>query len=151
MRKEDSTAVGCLRPVWKQCVLQFRLPPSNVAPRGVSPKMYKFEQVSSNLMSEVDGGVRSQVWCLGVWSIYHVTYPMMYLMLPTPFPHLWTVQKWRYEKVLINFKIVCSIITKAMTISKESLHLHSLKLAYIHTRQNNYIILEYILHCQDSF
>ena len=52
MRKQDSIAVGCILAPWKPYMFEFQLPLSNVAPRGVSAKMHKFEKVSSNLMSE---------------------------------------------------------------------------------------------------
>ena len=96
--QQDSIPVGCIPPTCKPYLLQFQLPPPDVAPRGGGgPQMNKFEQVSSDhhqmslgrgrspgLMSRGRGGLRggrSPGLISGEEGTYHVTYPMMYLML----------------------------------------------------------------------
>ena len=60
---------------------------------GVGPQINKFEKVSSDhhqMSLAGEEGRSPWVWCLGeMWVPYHVTYPMMHLMLTTP-SQLWT-------------------------------------------------------------
>ena len=82
-------------PAWKLFMIQLQLPPPDVTPGGrVDPQMNKFVQVSSDDHQMLLAGGRS----LGLMSggiLYHVTYLMVYLLLPYPHPHPPGQNDWR--------------------------------------------------------
>ena len=94
--KPESIPLGCVPPTRKLYMLQVQWPPPDAPPGG--PLIDKFEQVSSEhqmllagwspgLMYVGRGSVGLMVGGLSYLTFpggvpYHVTYPMMHLMLP---------------------------------------------------------------------
>ena len=85
--KQDSIPLGYVPPTWKPYVFPVSVATTRCHSwEVVGPQMTKSEQFSSDLhWMSVAGEVGPHVWCLGERGCpYNVTYPMMYLMLPTP-------------------------------------------------------------------
>ena len=84
-------------------MLQFQLPPPDVTlDWGLSFNRSRviITRWSPGLMSR-GRGVCPQVWCLGRGVLFHVNYPMMHLMYPTP---LWTDRcLWKHYLLTTSF------------------------------------------------